>query len=68
MRLLTSKQYTDEELLTQAKVFEFRDFEYKMLNFQLVYTNIVIEMDHLVKAMPAAGLNFSDPMREVSVV
>ncbi|CCD63657.1 Guanine nucleotide-binding protein alpha-2 subunit [Caenorhabditis elegans] len=52
MRLLTSKQYTDEELLTQAK---------------LVYTNIVIEMDHLVKAMPAAGLNFSDPMREHDV-
>ncbi|KAF1752272.1 hypothetical protein GCK72_018826 [Caenorhabditis remanei] len=52
MRLLTSKQYTAEELETQAK---------------LVFTNIVIEMDHLVKAMPAAGANFSDPLREHDV-
>ncbi|CAO4376351.1 unnamed protein product [Caenorhabditis nigoni] len=52
MRLLTSKTYTADELEAQAK---------------LVFTNIVIEMDHIVKAMPSAHFNFSDPMREHDV-
>uniref|UniRef100_A0A1I7V4D4 Guanine nucleotide-binding protein subunit alpha n=1 Tax=Caenorhabditis tropicalis TaxID=1561998 RepID=A0A1I7V4D4_9PELO len=52
MRVLTSKKYTQEELETQAK---------------LVYTNIVCEMDRIVKALPATGLNFKDPKRESDV-
>ncbi|CAI2353314.1 unnamed protein product [Caenorhabditis sp. 36 PRJEB53466] len=49
MRLLSEKNFTPDELDAQAK---------------LVFTNIVVEMDHLIKAMPSAGLDFSSPLRE----
>ncbi|CAL2042847.1 unnamed protein product [Caenorhabditis brenneri] len=52
MRLLTKKTYTPDELETQAK---------------LVYTNIVTEMDRIVKALPSAGMNFTDSKRESDV-
>uniref|UniRef100_A0A8R1HXG8 G-protein coupled receptors family 1 profile domain-containing protein n=1 Tax=Caenorhabditis japonica TaxID=281687 RepID=A0A8R1HXG8_CAEJA len=52
MRLLTSKTYTDDELETQAK---------------LVFTNIAVEMERLIKAMPMVNAHFSDPRREPDV-